>query len=124
MRGPILLLLLVVTVLQIEACEVEKMGNGCRITSGQCACGYGCKSEYRYATLEECKLALNGRRRNACHSQTRCLHGGTCLQITANPEYKCLCEGTGYFGYRCEKACPGRDNPNYKGPFPLECVVI
>lgn len=36
------------------------MGNGCRIFSGKCQCGYGCKSEYRYPNLETCNSVLNG----------------------------------------------------------------
>ena len=47
---------------QMQACELDKMGNGCRIYNGKCSCGYGCKAEYRYANLEECNLALSGKR--------------------------------------------------------------
>ncbi|XP_058792780.1 protein cueball-like [Phymastichus coffea] len=107
-----------------RACEIDKMGHGCRINKAQCSCGYGCKAEYRYKDMEECNHALTGKRHNACHSANRCLHGGSCLQITSQPGFKCLCEGTGFFGYRCEKPCPGPENPHHRGPFPYECVVI
>ncbi|XP_011499123.1 PREDICTED: neurogenic locus notch homolog protein 3-like [Ceratosolen solmsi marchali] len=127
MRGLMLttaLFLLTLLGMQTHACELDKMGNGCRISSGQCSCGYGCKAEFRYPNMEECKLAITGGQRNSCYSTTRCMHGGSCLQITSDPGYKCLCEGTGFFGTRCERPCPGPENPHYRGPFPYECVVI
>lgn len=41
-----------------EACDLDQAQHGCRIDNGACSCAYGCKSEYRYATLRECTDAL------------------------------------------------------------------
>ncbi|KAL2747740.1 multiple epidermal growth factor-like domains protein 6 [Vespula maculifrons] len=100
------------------------MRYGCRIYNAQCSCGYGCKAEYRYDTNEDCKLALRGRLNDICYRSNPCLHGGSCSQISPNPGFKCRCEGTGYYGTRCEKSCPASNNLRYRGPFPYECVVI
>ncbi|XP_015595696.1 multiple epidermal growth factor-like domains protein 10 [Cephus cinctus] len=116
-------LFLLILVAKSRSCELDQMRSGCRINSGQCNCGYGCKSEYRYETVEECRLALRGVRHDICHRKP-CLHGGSCLQITQDPGYKCLCEGTGFYGIRCDKSCPGPNNLRFRGPFPYECVVI
>ncbi|KAL2729427.1 multiple epidermal growth factor-like domains protein 6 [Vespula squamosa] len=86
-----------------EACELDQMRYGCRIYNAQCSCGYGCKAEYRYDTNEDCKLALRGRLNDICYRSNPCLHGGSCSQISPNPGFKCRCEGTGYYGTRCEK---------------------
>lgn len=43
-----------------EACDLDQMASGCRISNAQCSCGYGCKSEYRYSSNEECRAALKG----------------------------------------------------------------
>lgn len=51
--------ILLVTGISI-GCELDQMHQGCRINNAQCSCGYGCMSEYRYNTLEECKLSLRG----------------------------------------------------------------
>ncbi|XP_043502584.1 neurogenic locus notch homolog protein 3-like [Polistes fuscatus] len=107
-----------------EACELDQMRYGCRIYNAQCSCGYGCKAEYRYDSNEDCKLALRGRLNDTCYRSNPCLHGGSCSQISADPGFKCRCEGTGYFGTRCEKPCPAPNNLRYRGPFPYECVVI
>nr|XP_050861567.1 uncharacterized protein LOC127069020 isoform X1 [Vespula vulgaris] len=107
-----------------EACELDQMRYGCRIYNAQCSCGYGCKAEYRYDTNEDCKLALRGRLNDICYRSNPCLHGGSCSQISPNPGFKCRCEGTGYYGTRCEKSCPASNNLRYRGPFPYECVVI
>lgn len=42
----------------VRACDLDQAQNGCRIDNGACSCSYGCKSEYRYATLKECLDAL------------------------------------------------------------------
>ncbi|OXU23063.1 hypothetical protein TSAR_005788 [Trichomalopsis sarcophagae] len=125
MRGlALLFVIFLITLLETQSCELDKMGNGCRIFNGQCSCGYGCKSEFRYPNMDECRLAIAGGRHNACFRSTTCLHGGSCLQITSDPGFKCLCEGTGFFGPKCESPCPGPANAHYRGPFPYECVVI
>lgn len=31
------------------------------------------------------------------------MHGGSCIQISQQPGFKCRCEGTGYFGLRCNR---------------------
>lgn len=43
----------------------------------------------------------SGQRRNQC-GETPCMHGGACSQTTMDPGYKCRCEGTGYYGPRCQ----------------------
>lgn len=43
-----------------KACDLDQMQYGCRIYNAQCRCGYGCSSEYRYSTNDDCKEALRG----------------------------------------------------------------
>lgn len=43
-----------------------------------------------------------GKRNDVCNPNP-CLHGGSCIQISQQPGYKCRCEGTGYFGLRCNR---------------------
>ncbi|KAI4489556.1 hypothetical protein M0802_010993 [Mischocyttarus mexicanus] len=126
LTGPILTtIILFVTIGTLsKACELDQMRYGCRIYNAQCSCGYGCKAEYRYDSNEDCKLALRGRLNDTCYKSNPCLHGGSCSQISPDPGFKCRCEGTGYFGTRCEKPCPAPNNLRYRGPFPYECVVI
>ncbi|XP_046470743.1 protein crumbs homolog 2 [Neodiprion pinetum] len=117
-------LIVLVLVIGISlACELDQMHQGCRIVNAQCSCGYGCKAEYRYNNAEDCRLALRGRRNDKCYRRP-CKHGGSCLQISQHPGFKCQCEGTGFFGALCDKACPGPQNLLTRGPFPYECVVI
>lgn len=42
----------------VSACDLDQAHNGCRIDNGACSCSYGCKSEFRYASLKECTDAL------------------------------------------------------------------
>ncbi|XP_015126113.1 multiple epidermal growth factor-like domains protein 10 [Diachasma alloeum] len=107
-----------------DACDLDQMRHGCRIFNNQCSCGYGCRAEYRYDSNESCKMALKGRRHDICSRQRPCLHDGSCLQISQEPGYKCQCEGTGYYGARCDRPCPGPNSLKFRGPFPYECVVI
>ncbi|CAL7940287.1 unnamed protein product [Xylocopa violacea] len=120
---PIILLLVIIGTLS-NACDLDQMQYGCRIYNAQCRCGYGCSSEYRYNTNDDCKEALRGRRSDTCHRSKPCLNGGSCLQISSEPGFKCRCEGTGYYGPHCDKSCPGPNNQRFRGPFPYECVVI
>ncbi|XP_033223035.1 protein crumbs-like [Belonocnema kinseyi] len=117
------ILLFITLATHVQSCEIDQMDSGCRIFNAQCNCGFGCKSEYRYINMEDCKLALRGKV-DICSRAKPCLHEGTCLQISAQPGFKCSCQGTGYFGARCEKSCPGPNNLHFRGPFPYECVVI
>lgn len=44
-----------------EACDLsvgDQTGHGCRIDNGACSCAFGCKSEFRYANMQECTDAL------------------------------------------------------------------
>lgn len=43
-----------------------------------------------------------GGRRDLCYRANLCFNGGSCLQISAPPGFRCRCEGTGYYGPRCE----------------------
>ncbi|XP_018569830.1 protein jagged-2-like [Anoplophora glabripennis] len=108
-----------------KSCETGQTKQGCLIRNLMCACGYGCASDYRYDTYQECQSALKGKKKDICKTSNPCLHNGTCIQISQQPGYKCRCEGTGYFGLRCSKACPvpggGRIG---SAVFPYECIVI
>ncbi|XP_071446613.1 adhesive plaque matrix protein 2-like isoform X2 [Hetaerina americana] len=87
-----------------ESCDENQTRPGCKIDSGrQCVCGIGCYSEYRYNSKEECRKALKGRRHNIC-SENPCQNEGACIQTTVDPGYRCRCEGTGFYGSRCEHA--------------------
>ncbi|KAI4470672.1 egf-like domain [Holotrichia oblita] len=43
-----------------------------------------------------------GKRSDSCHPSP-CQHGGSCIQISQPPGFRCRCEGTGYFGARCNR---------------------
>lgn len=64
-----------------------------------------------------------GRSNDLC-SRGPCLHRGVCIQITQTPGYRCRCEGTGYFGNRCQRKCPNAEESLMIGQFPYECIVI
>lgn len=106
-----------------QACELDQTQHGCRIDNGQCTCAFGCKSEFRYATRKECQDSLKGRSNDICSRQP-CLNGGSCTQVSAMPQYKCSCEGTGYWGNRCQRLCPKAEQVTAGTKFPHECVVI
>jgi hypothetical protein len=105
------------------ACDMDQTKQGCRIQNKACSCGFGCISEYRYDTMAECQNALRGRRRDICNPNP-CQHGGSCIQISQRPKYKCRCEGTGYFGLKCSRACPTPGVDLNDAIFPYECIVI
>ncbi|GLH09621.1 Cadherin-related tumor suppressor [Gryllus bimaculatus] len=107
-----------------NGCDTNQTRQGCRIQNGQCLCGIGCYSEYRYSSKEECRKALRGRRNDACQNNP-CEHGGSCSQTSFEPGYRCRCEGTGYYGTHCHIACPTRATVARTGEaFPYECIVI
>ncbi|KAK5642759.1 hypothetical protein RI129_008926 [Pyrocoelia pectoralis] len=108
-------------VYMVHSCDMDQIRQGCRIQNRACSCGSGCISEYRYDTIQECLNALRGKGTDIC-SPNPCLHGGSCLQISHQPGYKCLCEGTGYFGLRCNRACPRGTTRDQV--FSHECIVI
>ncbi|XP_043285837.1 neurogenic locus notch homolog protein 3-like [Venturia canescens] len=108
----------------VRTCDNDQMRSGCRIVERQCGCGFGCKAEFRYDSMEACRMALKGGKHDICSHQRPCLHEGSCLQISQEPGFKCRCEGTGYHGPQCDKPCPRPNNPHFRGPFPYECVVI
>ncbi|XP_034255933.1 neurogenic locus notch homolog protein 4-like [Thrips palmi] len=113
--------------LQVSAarpsCDVGQHQAGCRIHVGMCVCGIGCRNEYQYSDKEECMKALKGQRLNQC-GETPCKHGGACSQTTMDPGFKCRCEGTGFYGPRCQYPCPSPGSPGSGRPFPYECVLI
>lgn len=47
------------------------------------------------------KNVFPGRRNDICQ-RTPCLHQGVCSQIIQEPGFRCRCEGTGYYGTRCQ----------------------
>ncbi|XP_077302025.1 protein lin-12-like [Arctopsyche grandis] len=120
MRCLITTCLVTLLVLEILGCDLEQAHQGCKIQGGTCACGFGCKSEYRYTSNRECRNALRERGINIC-SRLPCLNKGNCIQITQGPGFKCRCEGTGYYGDKCEKACP---MGGFAVKIPYECIVI
>lgn len=103
------------TTTPVSACEMDQTHYGCRIDNGLCTCAYGCRSEFRYKTKRECQDALKGRGNNVCVTSP-CQHG-SCTQISQMPGYKCRCEGTGFYGNRCQIRCPTE-------AYPVECIVI
>ncbi|KAG7188103.1 hypothetical protein KM043_015952 [Ampulex compressa] len=123
LASPTILFLMTTAVLS-RACDLDQMRYGCRIYNAQCSCGYGCSSKYRYDDKEDCKLALRDMRGDICSRTKPCLNGGSCLQISPDPGYKCRCEGTGYYGTRCENPCVESNNLRFRERFPYECVVI
>ncbi|XP_052860177.1 protein crumbs-like isoform X2 [Anopheles cruzii] len=114
---------LVEVITPTQACDLDQTQHGCRIDNGQCTCAFGCISEFRYATRKECQDALKGRTNDIC-SRKPCMNGGSCTQVTAMPQYKCRCDGTGYWGNRCHRLCPKPDQLAPGNKFPYECVVI
>lgn len=55
------ILIIIIDILsKTNACDLDQMQYGCRIYNAQCRCGYGCSSEYRYNSNEDCKEALRG----------------------------------------------------------------
>uniref|UniRef100_A0A182MLM5 EGF-like domain-containing protein n=1 Tax=Anopheles culicifacies TaxID=139723 RepID=A0A182MLM5_9DIPT len=106
-----------------QCCDLDQTQHGCRIDNGQCTCAFGCKSEFRYATRKECQDALKGRTSDICNRQP-CQNGGTCTQVTTMPQYRCRCEGTGYWGNRCHRICPKPDQMQPGAKFPHECVLL
>ncbi|XP_060521191.1 protein crumbs-like [Cylas formicarius] len=106
------------------SCENGQTKQGCLIRNLVCSCGIGCVSDYRYDTIHECQNALRGKKKDICKLNNPCQHGGTCIQISQQPGYKCRCEGTGYFGMRCNRACPVPGAGRIGDIFPYECIVI
>ncbi|XP_014261468.1 uncharacterized protein LOC106673759 [Cimex lectularius] len=105
-----------------ESCDPEQIVRGCMIQAGHCFCGKGCMSEFLYKNRNECKMALNGDSRDACKPNP-CEHNGACLQTTRTfTNYKCRCEGTGYYGPKCQYAC-SKLNARAKS-IPYECIEI
>ncbi|KAG8247522.1 adhesive plaque matrix protein 2-like isoform X1 [Homalodisca vitripennis] len=114
------LALLLASAVAGPGCEERQ---GCRIQQGQCLCGSGCIADYVYANKEECRTALRGRRGDVCQ-RSPCLNNGSCSQTTLAPGYKCRCEGTGFYGNRCQNACPRPGKSMLNHPVPFECIVI
>lgn len=134
----------------ISACDLDQAWNGCRIDNGACTCQFGCKSEFRYQTRKECFDALKvlvvfvflfsyfflisnnwnefliefqGRSSDSCGSEP-CQNKGNCIQISQSPGYRCRCEGTGFWGNRCQRKCPIGEESFLVNPFPHECIEI
>ncbi|XP_046977153.1 cubilin-like [Vanessa cardui] len=119
-RTALLVIAIAAGFMLVLACEPEETQYGCKIMSSTCTCGYGCKTEFVFHSRRECLDALRERSANPC-SRVPCMRG-ICTQTVQQPGYACKCEGTGFFGQRCEKACP---TVAVRGlVFPHECVVI
>ncbi|CAK1554749.1 unnamed protein product [Leptosia nina] len=120
LRLHLILVLVVCLQWETQACEPNQTQNGCKIYGTSCTCGYGCKTEYIYKTRRACLNALRERSSNVC-VRMPCLRG-ICIQTTQDPGFTCKCEGTGFYGQRCEKACPTDQSRGLV--FPHECIVI
>ncbi|XP_054273931.1 adhesive plaque matrix protein 2-like [Macrosteles quadrilineatus] len=116
----VITLAIVAAVVGVPGCEERP---GCRIQAGQCLCGIGCPSDYIYVNKEECRTALKGRRNDVCQ-RSPCLNSGSCSQTSVSPGYRCRCEGTGYYGHRCQHACPKPGSIGADFHYPYECIVI
>ncbi|XP_022919859.1 neurogenic locus notch homolog protein 3-like [Onthophagus taurus] len=119
------LLVLLLFISQVTSeCDTSQKRLGCRIQGKRCTCDeFSCTSEYRYSSFEECDSALRGKRADICHPNP-CMHGGSCIQVAQQPGFKCRCEGTGFYGERCNRACPRPTIPYRDIIFPYECIVI
>ncbi|XP_073976207.1 uncharacterized protein [Rhodnius prolixus] len=105
-----------------DGCDLDQVVRGCKIQQRQCICGIGCRSEYRYRSREECRNNLKGKVSDVCSTKP-CANNGICMQTPMSPSmYKCRCEGTGYYGSRCEYPCPLPGS--IVRSFPHECIVI
>ncbi|CAH4038693.1 unnamed protein product [Pieris brassicae] len=114
-------LLLLLAYLQCtHACEPGQNQNGCKIYGSACICGYGCKTEYIYKSRRACLNVIRERTSNIC-SRMPCVRG-ICIQTVLDPGFTCKCEGTGFYGQRCERACPTDQSRGLA--FPHECIVI
>ncbi|CAG4942478.1 unnamed protein product [Colias eurytheme] len=120
LRLALLITLIVYLQWSVQACEQDQTQRGCKISGTTCTCGYGCKTEYIYRTRKVCMNALRERSLNVC-ARMPCVRGN-CIQTVQDPGFTCKCEGTGFYGQRCEKACP--TEPIRGLVFPHECVVI
>ncbi|XP_047041233.1 cubilin-like [Helicoverpa zea] len=121
MRASTALVFLTFACIQLAwCCEPDQTHNGCKIYGASCTCGYGCRTEFIYRTRRACLNALRERSSNVC-SRMPCLRGN-CIQTVQDPGFTCKCEGTGFYGQRCEKACP--TVPVRGMVFPHECIVI
>ncbi|XP_070497521.1 protocadherin-like wing polarity protein stan [Chironomus tepperi] len=119
-----ILVCLVLVIYSVNACDVlTETHHGCKIENSQCICGFGCKSEFRYTTKKECTDSLKGRANDICGRQP-CINGGTCLQTSLSPGYKCKCEGTRHYGNRCQRPCPNSRNFEQFTIIPHECIEI
>ncbi|XP_050683142.1 cubilin-like [Leptidea sinapis] len=122
MNGKLVLILAVIvcSLWFTECCEPDQAQYGCKFSGTTCTCGNGCKTEYIYRTRRACLNALREKNSNVCFRMP-CVRG-TCIQTAQDSGYTCKCEGTGYYGQRCEKACPTIQMRGLL--FPHECVVI
>lgn len=68
-------------------------------------------------------LTIKGRSGDIC-SREPCLHRGVCTQISQAPGYRCKCDGSGYWGGRCQRKCPDPEDGVYQGRYPHECIII
>lgn len=64
-----------------------------------------------------------GRSGDVC-GRRPCMNSGTCIQISQTPGYRCRCEGTGYWGSRCQRVCPTPADTHLFVQYPYECIII
>lgn len=74
-------------------------------------------------TLNWFSFGVKGRSDDIC-SRDPCFNKGVCTQISQSPGYRCKCEGTGFWGTRCQRKCPTFEDGVYQGHWSHECIVI
>lgn len=119
----IVALCIIISLIQLTSgCDPSQTRQGCKIQDQQCICGVGCYSEYRYNSKEQCIKALKAKRMNVCEPNP-CYHEGQCTQTSQESRgFKCRCSGTGFYGKRCQFACPSTFESVTN--FPYECIII
>ncbi|XP_038056367.1 contactin-associated protein-like 2 [Patiria miniata] len=92
---------LVATVVSSDC--VKQEFSGCNRVGKQCVCSTetACDNPFSYRDVRRCRRALFG---DTCR-KNNCENNGQCVQ-TKHDVYLCKCEGTGYYGHRCETKCP------------------
>jgi len=98
---------------------------GCNIVRGKCECrqAWGTTTPFIYETADDCINDQNGKN-DKCGPQP--CGDGICVQTMKNGyrNWKCLCDGTGSYGDRCEKKCPSRNEESIHSLYyPVACVM-
>ncbi|XP_076071728.1 uncharacterized protein LOC143043200 [Mytilus galloprovincialis] len=85
-----------------------------------------CQNPTMFNSLEDCQLELYGLV-NYCSLPDVCRNNGFCVSTRTwygSPAYKCYCDGTGYYGKKCETRCPSARTFPRPRSFPVSCIQI